>query len=82
MKKNLNKSLNVIPEENSISRDYFHQSVCVNNLPVGLTVDPEVHGAPVFAGNEGVLPGVTPVGLRDGEAVQFPDGHIVEPLLH
>lgn len=41
-----------------------------------------MHGAPIFAGNEGVLPGVTPVGLRDGEAVQLPDGHVVEPLLH
>lgn len=48
----------------------------------GLTVDSQVHGAPVLAGDEGVLAGIAPVGLRDGEAVQLPDGHVVEPLLH
>lgn len=48
----------------------------------GLTVDSEVHGAPVLAGDEGVLPGVAPVGLGDGEAVQLPDGDVAEPLLH
>lgn len=49
--------------------------------PAGLTVDPELHGAPVLAGDEGVLPAIAPVGLRDGEAMQLPDGHVVEPLL-
>ncbi len=41
-----------------------------------------MHGAPVFASDEGVLPCIAPVGLRDGEAVQLPDGYVVEPLLH
>lgn len=51
--------------------------------PLGLllTSDEEVHGAPVLAGNEGVLAGVAPVGLGDGKTVQFPDGDVVEPLL-
>ena len=52
------------------------------HLRASLTVDPEVHGAPVLAGDEDVLPGVTPVGLGDGEAVQLSDGHVVEPFLH
>ena len=49
---------------------------------IGLTVDSKVHGAPVLAGDEGVLSGVAPVRLGDGEAVQLPDGHVVEALLH
>lgn len=52
------------------------------NLAAGLTVDPEVHGASVLASDEGVLASITPVGLRDCEAVQLPDGHVAEPLLH
>lgn len=47
-----------------------------------LTVDPEVHGASVLAGDEGVFSSVAPVGLRDGEAVQLPDGGVAEPFLH
>lgn len=52
------------------------------SFAAGLTVDPEVHGASVFASDEGVLPSITPEGLRDCEAVQLPDGHVIEPLLH
>lgn len=37
--------------------------------------------APVSASDEGVLSSIAPEGLGDGEAVQFPDGSIAEPLL-
>lgn len=42
----------------------------------------EVDGAPVLSSQKGVLAGVTPVRLRDCEAVQLSDGGVAEPLLH
>lgn len=41
-----------------------------------------MHGAPVLSGDESIFSSITPVGLRDGEAVQLPDGNIAEPFLH
>lgn len=41
----------------------------------------KVHAAAVPASQEGVLAGVTAVGLRDGEAVEPLDGRITKSLL-
>ena len=42
----------------------------------------EVHGALVFASDEGIFASITSVGFRDGETVLLLDAHVVKPLLN
>lgn len=39
------------------------------------------HNTPVLPRDEGVLSSIAPKGFGDGQAMDFPDGHIVETLV-
>lgn len=74
----------VLTKRINISKFFIHKCsapallCCLDRL----TVDSEVHGASVLAGDKGVFPSIAPVSLRDGEAVQLSDGCVTEPFLH